>query len=223
MLSSPLNSNCSDFRLAKVADPSLNAPENHCCGADSASAAESLKLRGVTNLIAELALSVADPLRKPPVDLTAVSTSRLVAHIIANHHQFLRNTFASIRVLSATVLWRHADQNPKLLELDSAVDKLANVLLPHMEWEEEVFFPLLLAKDPDIEVIQAEAAGWSEADLVVSKLLQKILSASEEFTPPTWACRNYQTLLGQLMHLEADMITHSHLENHVLKRRFAVA
>ncbi len=196
---------------------------DRCCGADSVNAAVASKLMSVTTLVEELARAVADPIRRAPLDYLTISTPRLVAHIVSTHHEYLRRSFASLRALSAKVRRGHADKNTRLRDLDRSVNELADVLLPHLVWEEETFFPLLTTQDPDLTAIRAADSGQPDADLQVSKLLQEILYATEDFTPPKWACLNYQTLMSQLMHLEGDLFVHAHLENQVLKRRFSGA
>jgi regulator of cell morphogenesis and NO signaling len=55
----------------------------------------------------------------------------------------------------------------------------------------------------------------------VAALLERVRSASDDFALPSWACNSYRTLFSELEQLERDLHTHVHLENHVLKPRFA--
>ena len=41
------------------------------------------------------------------------------------------------------------------------------------------------------------------------------------FTLPDSACTSYRTLFAELVDLEADILRHVHVENHVLLQRFA--
>ena len=67
----------------------------------------------------------------------------------------------------------------------------------------------------------AESAPATPKQSAVAQLLERIRAASDDFTLPDWACNSYRTLFSELEQLEGDVFTHVHLENHVLRPRFA--
>ena len=56
----------------------------------------------------------------------------------------------------------------------------------------------------------------------VAQLLERIRAYSDEFLAPDWACASYRTLVLELAQLQSDVHVHVHLENHLLKPRFAM-
>jgi regulator of cell morphogenesis and NO signaling len=198
---------------------------DYCChGEVSIEAAAAARKVSADALLAELtaAIEARQGARAAPnaLDPRSLSTPRLVAHIIATHHEYLRRTLPTVRQLAAKVRRVHGDKNPKLHELDEAVEALSAALLPHLDQEEDSIFPTLTAKAVDREAAKRELAAMVEDHLAVATLLERVRAASDEFTLPDWACNSYRTLFSELEQIEKDVFTHVHLENHVLCPRF---
>lgn len=158
-----------------------------------------------------------------PADPRKLSTPELVAHIVATHHAPLREALPFIRGLAAKVSRVHGEHNPHLKTLEAAVEELATTLLPHLDEEEQTLFPALTASAPEKLAMAGQFAQMLDEHLAVGSLLERIRAAAEDFSLPDWACRSYQTLFAELEALEADVFTHVHLENHVLRPRFTTA
>jgi regulator of cell morphogenesis and NO signaling len=156
----------------------------------------------------------------PTLDARAASTPRLVAHIVARHHEYLREALPFLQGLSAKVARVHGDHDPRLRTLDDAVQSLCQALPPHLAQEEEVLFPALTSPRPDAEVIGDELRTMFADHLAVGELIHTIRASSDDFSLPEWACNSYRTLFAELQALETDILTHVHLENHVLMPRF---
>jgi regulator of cell morphogenesis and NO signaling len=157
------------------------------------------------------------------LDPRELSTPRLVAHIVSKHHEYLRRALPFVGGLAAKVSRVHGDHNPKLRELAVAVDELAGALIPHLDEEEGTLFPALVSGATDRELVAKELGAMQEEHLAVAKILQRVRAASEDFTLPSWACNSYRTLFSELEQVEGDVFTHVHIENHVLRPRFAAA
>jgi regulator of cell morphogenesis and NO signaling len=157
------------------------------------------------------------------VDPRTLTTPQLVALIVGRYHDGLRRVLPFAQALAMKVSRVHGDHNPKLRELEQVVIELVNTLLPHLEEEERVLFPLLSGAAPPPDEAQRQLTAMTEEHLVVAALLERVRQATDEFTLPPWACNSYRTLFSELEQLEADVFTHVHLENHVLKPRFAAA
>jgi regulator of cell morphogenesis and NO signaling len=153
-------------------------------------------------------------------DARAASTPRLVAHIVAKHHERLRETLPFLRGLSAKVARVHGEIDPRLHTLDAAVRKLCETLPPHLVEEEDVLFPALTAPVADRARIGDALRAMFEDHRAVGELVHTIRAASEDFALPDWACNSYRTLFAELLALETDLLAHVHLENHVLMPRF---
>ena len=193
-----------------------------CCQGDQSieSAAKARKL-DVDALLAELSHTIAERRGDRQGDPRELSTPRLIAYIVSKHHEYLRKTLPFVQTLATKVSRVHGDHNPKLRHLEAAVGEISAALLPHLDEEEQSLFPALMSKEPDQTAIARQLASMQVEHLAVAKLLERIRAASDEFTLPEWACNSYNTLFSELKQLESDVFTHVHLENHVLRPRFA--
>src|SRR5690606_17361835 len=194
-----------------------------CCRGDQSlrSAAEERKLK-LARLTDELAQAIARRNAAPPPDPRALTTQELVAHIVETHHVPLRTSLPFLKGLATKVARVHGDRNPKLRALDAAVVDLEASLLPHLDDEEASLFPLLLSR-PEAPEARRDLDAMAQEHLDVAAILERIRNASDDFKVPEWACNSYRTLLRELEAVETDLFTHVHLENHVLKPRFAIA
>ena len=193
-----------------------------CCQGDqSIEAAANAKKVDVDALLAELSHAIAERCGEPQADPRELTTPRLVAYIVSKHHEYLRKTLPFVRALATKVSRVHGDHNPKLRHLETAVEEICAALLPHLDEEEQSLFPALMSKEPDQTAIARQIESMQDEHLAVAKLLERIRAASDEFTLPEWACNSYNTLFAELKQLESDVFTHVHLENHVLRPRFA--
>lgn len=171
-------------------------------------------------VLAELERAVAERSASPGIDPRQVPTQTLVQHIVARHHDALRDALPFLVPLATKVARVHGPHNPKLVPLRDAVKTLADALLPHLDQEERVLFPALVSGTANDEVIRSELRTMHADHLEVSKLLEQIRAAADDFALPDWACTSYTTLFRELQAMETDLFTHVHLENHVLMPRF---
>ncbi len=169
---------------------------------------------------AELATAVA-PGGEPAEDVRALPTPALVARIVDRHHGYLRRALPEIQPLAAKVAAVHGEHNPKLRPLQEAFAALAEALEPHLDDEEEVLFPALTARAPDAVEIRRGLDRMVEEHVAVGEQLARIRALADGFTTPEWGCRSYRLLMTELEALEDDVLRHVHLENHVLRPRFA--
>lgn len=191
-----------------------------CCrGAVSIETAAKERAVDADGLVAELERAVAQRSGGKPQDMRTLSTPALVEHIVSTHHRYLREALPFVATLASKVSRVHGEHNPKLRVLDEVVQALLRALLPHLEDEEEVLFPALVADNADRAVLKAQLASMLDDHLVVAKLLDRMREATDDFTLPDWACSSYRTLFAELSQLESDTFVHVHLENHILLPR----
>lgn len=195
-----------------------------CCrGNLSIEAAAKERGLDVDGLVADLTRAIAARHGERQADPRELSTPSLVAHIVSKHHDYLRKALPFVRALAQKVGRVHGDHNPKLRDLDQAVGELADALIPHLDEEEQVLFPMLAAKGSDRAERTRQLDAMLAEHLAVATLLSRIRAASDDFGLPDWACNSYRALFAELRQLESDTFTHVHLENHVLKPRFEAA
>jgi len=171
-------------------------------------------------LFAELEAVLAAGEERPEEDPRALSNAALVARIVDRHHGYLRRALPYIAPIMAKVARVHGPRDAHLTDLAAAFDALAASLGPHLDEEEEVLFPALVARAPDAELVARELGRMREEHLGVGDLLGEIRKLTAGFTTPEWGCNTYRILMAELEALEADILRHVHLENHVLAPRF---
>lgn len=157
------------------------------------------------------------------VDPRRIPTGELLDHIVRRHHAYLKDTLPFVMPLAEKVARVHGTHNPRLLDVCDAVESLAEMLLPHIEREEQVLFPALATGSPSPDLVADELSTMYEDHLAVAKVLEKMREASEDFAVPEWGCTSYATLYRELKLVVSDTFEHVHLENHVLMPRFAKA
>ena len=171
-------------------------------------------------LLAELEAALAANDVRPEENPSALSTAALIAHIIERHHGYLRRALPYIAPIMAKVAKVHGPRDAKLQDLHDAFRDLAASLGPHLDEEEEVLFPALMARQPDARLLEREIRQMHADHLTVGDLLARIRALTVGFTTPEWGCNTYRVLMAELDGLEADVLRHVHLENHVLAPRF---
>jgi len=174
-------------------------------------------------LLADLSRAIAGRGGVPHADPREMTTPQLVEHIVSRHHAWLREALPFISGLAVKVSRVHGDHQPSLRALEATVQALTNTLLLHLDEEEETLFPGLTADGPDRAALAGALDVMQQEHLEVAAMLERIREAAGDFALPHWACNSYRALFAELEKLEADIFTHVHLENHVLRPRFALA
>jgi regulator of cell morphogenesis and NO signaling len=156
-------------------------------------------------------------------DPRGLSTAALIARIIDRHHAYLRRALPEVGPIAAKVASVHGGKDPRLVEIGAVCRELAESLLPHLEEEESVLFPALMVPRPDASVVRREVERMHEDHLAVGDMLARLRALSDGYATPGWGCNTYRVLMAELEALEADILRHVHLENHVLAPRFTRA
>ncbi len=173
-------------------------------------------------LLAELERAVGERTGGPAEDdLRTFSTPALLARIVDRHHGYLRRAVPRIEPLLAKVAAVHGEHNPKLVGVRGAFVELVGMLAPHLDFEEEVLFPELSTPGGPRGAAQGHLDAMNAEHLAVGTKLAQIRALADDFTTPDWGCNSYRALMAELQNLEADVLQHVHLENHVLMPRFA--
>lgn len=194
---------------------------DYCCRGDL-SVTEACERVGIAPdvLLAELADAISRRVPSDDLQVRSLSTSALVARIVARHHEYLRKTLPFVSALAERVARVHGDREPRLREVATTVRELSGVLLPHLDDEERGLFEHVLAEPLDVALVRAELTAMREEHLIVAELLARLRGIAADYAPPEWACNSYRTLLTELEQLEGDVLVHVHLENHELMPRF---
>lgn len=150
----------------------------------------------------------------------------LVSHIVETHHTFTRSELARLFTLADQATSAHGDAHPELARVHELVVALADDLLPHLDKEERMLFPYVvaletaaaggpLARPPfgtvarPIRVMRAEHERAED-------ILVELRRVTGDYAPPAEASGSYRALYEGLASLDRDLAEHIHLENDVL-------
>lgn len=175
---------------------------------------------------------VAKALEKPQTqsgdrDWQKATLSELAEHIVAKHHEYVRQEIQRLIPLSAKVAGVHGKNHPELEQIQSSFQSLAEELTTHLMKEERMLFPYI------VQLELGAKSGYGPASLPfgtvknpvrmmmmehdsAGELLRKMREVSKNYNLPGDACMSFQMLYRALEEFEADLHQHIHLENNIL-------
>lgn len=153
--------------------------------------------------------------------------SELIEYIKSQHHKYVREETARLRLLFDKVCSAHAENHPELLKLRDSFSGLAQELATHLMKEEMVLFPYIVrmeeAKIQGEPLLPAPFGTINNpVSMMVSEhdsagaVLRGMREASSGYSSPPDACVSFRTLYQALAAFEADLHQHIHLENNIL-------
>ena len=155
----------------------------------------------------------------------------LCDYIIDTHNAYVKEELPRILGYAQKVASKHGERFPSLNKLLMLVEELSNELIPHLQKEEKVLFPLIK---------QLDTASADTADSLAEKrtfvkhpisamehehdhageVMAAIRSITDQYQPPEGACTTFRLLYDSLYQFEQDLHQHVHLENNVLFARY---
>lgn len=183
-----------------------------CCrGAVSLADACRERRLAAAEVIADLQAAVTPT---PSRDWSEAPTAALLVHLVDHFHRDHRQELPRLLAMAEKVERVHAGRDGCPAGLIAALHQVQQELEQHMQKEEQVLFPLLLA-DPHARVtgpvlcLTQEHEGHGEN-------LARLRQLAHDFVPPGHACGTWQALYLGLAEFERAVMEHIHLENHVL-------
>lgn len=183
-----------------------------CCQGQR-SLAEACAQRGldpsavIAELQAELTPAPAEPWHER-------SPAQLIAHLLDRYHAAHRREVPRLWQMAQKVERVHGDKPECPRGLADHLARLGQELEEHMQKEEKVLFPLLLAG------AGAAAAGPIHCMMAEhdehGRNLARTRELAHDLVPPASACGTWRALYLGLAELEREVMEHVHLENHVL-------
>lgn len=195
-----------------------------CCGGNI-TLEEAATQAGITtaDLIAELDAVTQSSALPAAKDLINQEVDTLIRHIVLTHHQYVKENSPVIEQLVTRVAKVHGQEHPELRELEAHTLSFLNDLQFHLRKEEHVLFPAIM------QLQQLKAAPAQTTDLIrnaVNMMRTEHASAGEElhtfrtltndYALPADACSTYRLLFDKMKEFEADLLTHTHMENNIL-------
>lgn len=186
---------------------------DYCCGGDRP-LAEACAEAGVDAdaLLAELRDVVG---RSAEVDSwNERPLEELVEHLLERYHAVHREQLPVLIGMAQRVERVHAERPGVPSGLADFLEDWIPELEAHMQKEEQVLFPMILAgrggmAGAPIQVMRMEHDAHGEN-------LAKLRGIAHEFVPPAEACGTWRALYAGLDAFVADLMRHVHLENEIL-------
>lgn len=168
---------------------------------------------------------------KPRFPYEKLPSADLCDYIIETHHAYVKEELPRILGYAQKVASKHGERYAKLNELLLLVQELYNELMPHLQKEEKILFPLI--KQLDSASANAVDSLAEKRNLVkhpiaamerdhdhAGELMAAIRSITDQYQPPEGACTTFCVLYDSLHNFEQDLHQHVHLENNVLFARY---
>ncbi|MFP5236526.1 MAG: hemerythrin domain-containing protein [Acidobacteriota bacterium] len=154
------------------------------------------------------------------------SLSRLMQHIVRNHHLYLRRELPPAAEMASRVALRYGTREPAFHRLAEIVEALRIDLLAHLEREEQVIFPYIAQLDQQAMLAYVPPQTFRTLAMPIFAMVQEHESAQralEEaaqltngFQPARHACATQIALLGTLRGFHLDLRRHLALEDNEL-------
>ncbi len=184
-----------------------------CCGgAESLEGAAKRKGLDPAPIAAELARLAPQPSDLPD------DVAGLVNLIVERYHAVHRRELPELRKLAARVEAVHAGHADVPAGLADLLAKLHGELESHMQKEEQVLFPMMVAGGHPM-IVHPIAMMRHEHDGAGEDLSQ-VTALTHDMTPPEGACNSWRALYAGLAKFAEDLTEHVHIENNILFPRF---
>lgn len=212
-----------NYAQRQVADIAVNLPGatqvfrkhriDFCCGGQ-VPLAEAVAARGepLAAIEAELAALETEAADAPQ------SNEELIQHILNRYHAVHRAELPELIRLAARVEARHAGNAVVPQGIHDALVELTGALEEHMQKEEQILFPLMLAGGHPM--ISAPIGRMRHEHDEHGERLARLEALAHGFELPQEACPTWRALYTGVRKLIDDVHEHVHLENNVLFARF---
>jgi len=184
-----------------------------CCGgSESLERAALKKGLDLTPIEAELACL------SPEQSSIPESVEDLIGYIFERYHQVHRREMPELRNLASRVEGVHADHPAVPAGLSDLFARMQAELESHMQKEEQVLFPLMLAGGNPMIVHPIDMMRHEHDEH--GEQLRALAALTGDMTPPDGACNSWRALYAGLAKLAEDLTDHIHIENNILFPRF---
>lgn len=197
---------------------------DYCCGGDRSLETGILAEKLDANTVLEglnRAYSAFLARKEVYTDWAKEDRSRLIEHIVNNHHQFLRRELPKLSELLFKILGVHGSHHPELFEVHKTFNLLRLELEAHLVKEEIELFPAIKAYEAagtssDRAAFKAMVTGLEDEHTAAGDLIKGLRELTDHYSLPEDACPTFALTYDKLRALEKDTFEHIHLENNIL-------
>lgn len=162
------------------------------------------------------------------IDFDSWNIDFLTDYILNVHHRYLKRALPEIKEHINRFLEGHRKKFPELEVLEVIINRFMKEIPPHMQQEEEIFFPYIK------QIYHAHKNRESYAKLLIRTLrkpleevmlkehentganLHRLRTVTNDYTPPEKACIAHKVTFAKLKELDNDLVQHIHLESNIL-------
>src|SRR5208282_1031683 len=184
-----------------------------CCGGS-----ESLERAARKNGLDPAPIAAERARLSPEPNPIPDSVEDLIGYILERYHQVHRRELPELRNLAIRVEQVHVDHPAVPAGLSDLLERMQADLESHMQKEEQVLFPLMLAGGNPM-IVHRIAMMRHEHD-ECGEELRAIAALTGDMTAPDDACNTWRALYAGLAKLAEDLTDHIHIENNILFPRF---
>ncbi|MGO9007798.1 MAG: iron-sulfur cluster repair protein YtfE [Beijerinckiaceae bacterium] len=184
-----------------------------CCGG-SESLESAARKKGLDPASIEAELAHLSPQQNSIPD----SVEDLIHYILERYHQVHRRELPELRDLAIRVEQVHAEHPTVPVGLSDLLARMHAELESHMQKEEQVLFPLMLAGGNPM-IVHPIGMMRHEHD-EHGENLRALAALTGDMTVPDGACNSWRALYAGLAKLAEDLTDHIHIENNILFPRF---
>lgn len=147
-------------------------------------------------------------------DFDTLSSAELVAYIVEHCHSPLREELPRLEGLAQKVLQVHGYTAPdRLRPLASVVSALRAHLETHLDKEEKVIFPRILARSSGVS---GPIGALVHDHSAIDELLRSVRTLTMGYVSPEGACASWRALYRGLRHMDEQLQHLLHLEDELL-------
>ena len=198
-----------------------------CCGGEG-SLAEACRQRGVDPgiVLEEVTAACGAPDSGAP-RFAAWDAETLVAYIVGNHHQYVREAIPMLLARTARIAAAHGERYPELTRVACLFSQAAGELNAHLDKEENILFPYIVSVSASVRRGVAPPRspfGTIGNPIRVMEMehesaqatIAEIRRLTRGYTPPENACAAHAVFLREPEAFDHDLLAHVDLENHLL-------
>ena len=160
-------------------------------------------------------------------DYQSLSATELIHEIVDVHHRYVRTTLPALKTYLEKLAKVHGERHPELHEIKQQFSEAAEALTAHLQKEELILFPYILAMEeatekgyplsrPHFGDIDNPIRMMEEEHDTEGERFRQIATFSDNYTCPPDGCQTYRVAYALLQEFEADLHEHIHLENNLL-------
>jgi regulator of cell morphogenesis and NO signaling len=214
-----------DYRAAEVFK---KFKLSFCCGGNmSLKSACDLKQLNYATIMDELSGATRNIQVSNQLPFHSWKTDFLIDFIMHLHHEYIYQTAPALNISLQSFSVGHSKKYPEFTHITELFSQLSNMLMVHNRHEDEIIFPYIKQMDAAhrrkeayanlfVRTLRKPLHNIEREHEQISKLMDGLRSAANDFSFSTQACSSYQVLIQRLKEFYDNLVQHKFLEHKIL-------